>query len=120
MFTKFTHIAIASTAVLLAFPQLSTAQAKEPNIFKASEFLAWSEQNRNFYIRTNVGMASLIVGQTSKRQAQCIDGWYINEENNGHAFILEKMHQFSEFHPRGVLLAVLEKKCGAFSYTIKQ
>lgn len=114
MFTKFTQIAIVSAAVLLTFPQAS--QAKLSNVFKSSEFLTWDRQSQEFYIRTSVGMASLIVGQSNKAHRHCLEDWYYNDETVSNDHILSTMKQYSEYHPRGILLSILEKKCGRFIY----
>lgn len=92
-------------------------EQEQTDIFKSSEFLKWERQNQEFYIHTSVGMAGLIVGQTSKKQSKCIDDWYFKAEQASVDYILDVMRQHSEFHPRGIILAVMEKKCGKFIYT---
>lgn len=80
--------------------------------FTAEEFLAWAPQNREFYIEASVGMASLIAGQTDPAQGRCIDEWYYAGEAAGTASILDVMRQNPGYHPRGIVLAVLQKRCG--------
>ena len=84
--------------------------------FKSSEFLSWDRDNQEFYIRTSVGMASLIIAQTDEQDSRCIDTWYTSDMDAAHQYIFEQMRRFPSYHPRGVILAVMEKKCGKFTY----
>ena len=107
---------------LAAFALLSLTNASsyaESNIFKSSEFLTWDKEGQGFYIRTSVGMAGLIVGQTSKAQGKCIDDWFVSEEQAGYSNVLNLMRQYPAYHPRGVLLSIMEKRCGKFEYSSK-
>jgi hypothetical protein len=109
--SKALRIAVLGVALLASVPSYAA-----DNIFKSSEFLTWTSQSQEFYIRTSVGMASLIVGQTDKAQGKCVDDWYFGNEPSANKHIFDVMRRHSEFHPRGVILAVLEKKCGKFAY----
>lgn len=93
---------------------LITAQpaSAKASTFTAEEFLAWAPQNRAFYIEASVGMASLIAGQTDSAQGRCIDDWYYRDEAAGTASIIDVMRQNPDYHPRGIVLAVLQKRCG--------
>ncbi|MEM6812655.1 MAG: hypothetical protein AAF549_09345 [Pseudomonadota bacterium] len=105
-------MAIVIMVFLGIFPQQSVAK-----IFTGKSFLIWEQKNQSFYIHTSIGMAALVVGQTSKKQAKCIDEWYFKDEESGIDFILSNMRKYPEYHPRGIILAVMEKKCGKFVYT---
>lgn len=107
-------LAICTAIFLASSPQIAAAE-----IFKGSEFLKWERDSQEFYIRTSVGMASLIIGQTDKAQSKCVDDWYYANEKTGNDHILDAMSKHPDFHPRGVILAVMEKKCGEFSYVRK-
>ena len=99
-------ICLAFTAFL---PQISHAE-----IFKSSDFLEWKLDSQDFYIRTSVGMASLIAAQVDKTQATCIDDWYFGDENAANAFIRDVMGDNPSYHPRGIILGVIQKNCGSF------
>ena len=86
-------------------------------IFKSSEFLKWERDGQVFYIETSIGMASLIAAQNDKKQATCIDDWYYADEKRSNNHILNTMKKFPTYHPRGVILAVIEKKCGQLIYS---
>lgn len=88
-------------------------------IFKSSEFLEWKVKSQHFYIEASVGMASLIAAQNDKKQATCIDDWYYQDENAANAFILKTMNTYKSYHPRGIILGAIQKKCGDLKY-IKQ
>ena len=100
-------------AVLISGFVSFSAQAE---VFSGKDFLTWERKNQSFYIHTSIGMAALVVGQTSEKQAECIDAWYFDDEENGINFILETMRQYPEYHPRGIILSVMEKQCGRFIY----
>lgn len=100
---------------LLFYPHNSVAET-----FQSSEFLTWSQESQEFYIRTSVGMAGLVAGQNDRTHADCIDDWYYDDQTQSNGFILEMMATHSEFHPRGVILAVLEAQCGEFDYINRQ
>ncbi len=102
----------ACTLICMAFPQISYAD----DIFKGSEFLTWERANQDFYIKTSIGMANLVVAQNDENQAQCVDKWYYSDEKAKNSFILETMRKNPEYHPRGVILGVLQKQCGQFKY----
>lgn len=93
------------------YPQNSEAQT-----FKSAEFLGWSRENQSFYFRTSIGMAGLIVRQTDEKQADCIDSWYFRNEAMAHDQIVTTMRRFPTYHPLGVILAFLEKRCGSLTY----
>ncbi len=102
-------------AVLLTFCMPSYAK----NIFKNSEFLKWSEDNKSFYIRTSIGMAGLIAAQNDKKHARCIEGWYYSDEGIENEKIYKVMRKYPDHHPRGIIVAVLQKQCGSFNYLKK-
>lgn len=85
--------------------------------FKSSEFLAWKQESQEFYIRTSVGMAGFIAAQNDKKHADCLESWYLEDEKKSNDFIFDVMGKYPEYHPRGVIVAVLEKQCGKFDYT---
>lgn len=80
--------------------------------FTSEEFLSWAPRNQAFYIEASVGMASLIAGQRDTAQGRCIDDWYYGDEAAGTASILGVMRENPRNHPRGIVLAVLQKRCG--------
>ncbi len=96
----------------MTFPQPSHADT-----FKSADFLEWERVTQEFYIRTSVGMAGLIAVQNDKKHQTCLEGWYVNDEKAATNHILSVMQQYPDFHPRGVILAVLEKQCGTFTYS---
>ena len=103
--------AIAIAALFAAYPHVSIAGS-----FKSSDFLTWNKKSQAFYIEASIGMASLIAAQNNKSQAKCIDDWYYPEEAAKNAFILETMKRVPDYHPRGVILAVIEKQCTPLVY----
>lgn len=97
---------------------LSPAYASKPetDTFKSVQFLEWEKDSQNFYIRTSVGMAGLIAGRNDKAQGDCLDKWYFGDETKANNQILDVMRQYPEYHPRGVIVAMMEKICGSIIY----
>lgn len=87
------------------------------DIFKSSEFLDWSENNRSFYIRTSIGMAGLIAARNDSQHAKCLEEWYFSDEKAGEESIYQIMREYPDYHPRGIIVAVLKKQCGSFNYS---
>lgn len=112
---KTRFIASVIAALLLICPQ-----AYADDIFKSSEFLKWSEGNRSLYIRTSVGMAGLISGYNDEEHAKCLESWYFSDEKKANEEIYDTMRKFSEYHPRGIIVAVLKKQCGTFDYAARK
>ncbi len=108
---KHLTIAIAAMAIALFHPQESLAQG-----FTGEQFLKWERKAQDYYFRTAIGMAGLIARQNIKQQGRCIDNWYFKNSEKAGDEILQIIKKFREYHPRGVILAVLEKKCGTLIY----
>lgn len=104
---------IATAALLCSgfYPQISYGET-----FKSAEFLEWPRDSQGFYLRTSIGMAGLIAGQNNDAQGKCISAWYFEREEDAHDELLAVMEKNPEYHPRGVILAVIEKRCGAMTY----
>lgn len=94
----------------------SSSFAIEKESFKSSEFLTWKRSNQEFYIDTSIGMAILIADQNDKAHAKCVGQWYGNDPAGVFKSVIKAMRRFPEYHPRGVILAVVEKRCGEFTY----
>ncbi len=106
-------------ASIFAILMLNSTPLYAKNIFKNSEFLKWNEENRSFYIRTSIGMASLIAAKNNKAHADCLAKWYFPNQSKKNVFIYGIMKQYPNHHPRGIIMAVLQKQCGSFRYVEK-
>lgn len=106
-------LATASLFAILSFNNIPL-YAETP--LKSSKFLNWTEANRSFYIRTSIGMAAFIAVQNDKKHAKCMEHWYFSNEKRSNQAIYKVMRKFSDYHPWGVIVAVLEKQCGSFKY----
>ena len=95
------------------------ANTQEEAIFKSSEFLKWKRSSQEFYLDATIGMAGLIASQNDKEQGKCIDSWYIDDHAAAIDYILDTMRRAPDYHPRGVIAAVIEKKCGDLRYKLK-
>ena len=101
-------------AVMCIF--LAVSQPAKAEEFTSAEFLKWEEDSQNFFIEASVGMAASIASQIKDKaeQASCIDRWYYPDQNEKNAFIRQIMQKNSEYHPRAIIIGVLEKQCGDF------
>lgn len=108
---KSIAIAITATCLSVTYPQDATAQN-----FTSAQIVDWPQESRQFYFRTSIGMAGLITRQNNEVQADCIDGWYFGDETRAQAHILDVMGTYPTYHPLGVIIAILEKRCGPLRY----
>ena len=102
----------ASVFAIFQFFAIPSYAAK----FSSSEFLNWETKTRDFYVRTTVGTAGAIAGQNDKKHAECLADWYFQSEMKSNEAIYEAMRANGDFHPRLIILAVLQKHCGTFEY----
>ncbi len=84
--------------------------------FKSSKFLEYPQAARANYIATAATMAGVIATQNQPSQARCVDEWVSKNERDGFEAVLSVMRQQPNYHPLGVILAVLQKACGSFKY----
>ncbi len=91
---------------------LASVSVQANDVFQSVQFLEWKTLNQDAYIETSVGMASLIASQSDKTQAKCIDDWYYDAEARANDAVRNVMRANPQFHPRGVILAVVQKRCG--------
>lgn len=98
-------------ALTVVYPQ--NVEASE---FTSAEFLTWERGNREGYIDASIGMAALVVMRNDKSQVKCIDEWYVTNSDKRNDEIFAKMAENQQYHPRAVLLAMMEKACGSFVY----
>lgn len=114
MVTLKPMISKAVLAVTLLCPQLSAAQE-----FTSSTVLGWDEVSQNALFQSSIGMASLVAMQTGQHAAifNCINEWYGTPERQAqrHGEILAVMREYPNYHPQGIILAVIERECGKFN-----
>ncbi|MCG8605447.1 hypothetical protein MJD09_10670 [bacterium] len=106
---KGLRCAILLLIITCLYPQAAPAES-----FKSADFLTWKRDTQDFYIEASVGMASLIATQNDRTQAKCIDDWYYTDEAAANAFVLSVMRDHPTYHPRGIILGVVQKQCGSF------
>lgn len=104
---KAIALAISALAIASAYPQNSIAET-----FTSREFLTWSREGQASYLHTAIGMAGLIAKRYEPTKGKCIDDWYFGEVPRSHDHIQTVMQKYPNYHPLGVVLAVLEKQCG--------
>ena len=103
--------AIALAGFLSLYPQISGAAES----FTSAEFLEWPAAKKNGYIVTSATMAGVIVAQVDPVQARCVDDWLAQEAQLQHRSVKSAMRQFSNYHPQGVILWVIQNECGEIS-----
>jgi len=104
-------LALASLSTIVC-----TASGASAEDLKSSTFLTYPADSQKSYINTSVLMATIIAAQNSKDHAACIGDWSGRYVGDGYQPVIEAMRKFPEHHPTGVILAVLKKACGTFSY----
>lgn len=82
----------------------------------AADVLNWPTDSQGFFLSTAVGMAGVIATQNDPAKAECLDEWYFADRSSANQEILAAMRRFPTYHPNGVLMAVIEKRCGSFDF----
>lgn len=103
----------------LALASLSTIvcnAALADDGFKSSKFLTYPAESQKGYISTAVMMAGSIAAQNKQEQARCIDDWAMKNRDGGYRPVIDAMQKYPDYHPAGVIIAVLQKACGSFKY----
>lgn len=85
--------------------------------FTSADFLEFSAAGRDSYITTSASMAGVIATRNTDGQARCVDNWVAEHRANGYSAVTETMRAHPGYHPQAIILAVLQKACGSFSYT---
>lgn len=61
-------------------------------------------------------MAGLVVSANDAVKAKCIERWYFKDVAKAEIRLRGAMKRFPNYHPRGVIAAVIEKECGSFKF----
>lgn len=101
------------------FSGQAQAQGQTPERFTSAAFLTWKLSEQRYYFRTSIGMASLIAKQNDEDHARCLEEWYFEREQDAADYILDLMQDNQEYHPRAIIVGVLQKVCGPFRYAAR-
>lgn len=104
--------ATALFVVPLIYPQPSLADG-----FTGKEFGAWTTVSQDSYIQSSVMMAGAIGTRVKPEISRCIDGWYFADaasKARANEEIKATIAKHASHHPSGVILAVIQYRCGAF------
>ncbi|WP_193169972.1 hypothetical protein [Nisaea nitritireducens] len=104
---KYLASAIAAALVMAVYPQISQAET-----FTSREFLTWKSESRVAFIGNSVSMVAVVATQFDKEQARCINAWHAGQHNEGYPELLRLLRQYADYHPQGVILSLLQKRCG--------
>ena len=107
---KLLPFAMATAIMAASYPHQTFATE-----FKSSDFLQWPADSQSYYFRTSIGMASFIVSFREEEQARCIGDWYFDNTASAEAELRAAMEEHPTYHPRGMIVWVLQKKCGKIS-----
>ncbi len=104
--------AIALGVLTVFHPQVSVAEG-----FSGAEFSNWETGAQDSYIQTSVTMAGVVLAQLQPVKAQCINDWYFadNQSSARNNFIRETIASYQDYHPSGVILAIVTEECGALN-----
>ena len=100
------------TAIGLGLMAASYPQSSYADGFTGTELLSWSAANQAHYLQVSLGMVGVVAAQIDQRQAECIDTWYLADTAKRHREILQTVKQYPDYHPQGVILALVQKICG--------
>ena len=84
--------------------------------FKSSKFLTYPAESQSSYIDTAAVAATVVVSLNSASQAKCLGSWVAKHRAGNFAPVIDAMRKYPDDHPMGLIIAVLQKDCGAFKY----
>lgn len=99
------------TTAVLAVSFAGSAMAQDP---QNANFQAFSSDGQKGYIGASIAMAQTLL---SKTQADCIGSWAKANEPNGYKEVVAAIKKYADYHPSGVIAAIIEKQCGKFELT---
>lgn len=101
--------AITLSVAALIYPQESTADG-----FTGEDFAGWSAASQDNYIQTSVTMAGVVLTQLRPEVSTCIDDWYFAGESlpNRNDQVRRVILENRDYHPSGVILAIIVQACG--------
>ncbi len=105
------------TASLFALTLLSCPQAQANTNTTVSGFLKFDPASQATFFDTTVWTIAVVTSQFRQELSSCIADWYTNEPTTirqRQQEILDVMQNFPDGYPTGVIIAVLQKKCGKF------
>lgn len=79
--------------------------------------MVWAEPQQKSYIEAQLVMASTIATRTDADRALCIADTFFDARGLSNAAFgrtIERIREFSEFHPSSVLVVMIESNCGAY------
>lgn len=107
------RLVLASLSAIVCILAQET-HAKES--LTSARFLQYSAEAQRNYIVTSSIMAGLVASQNRKTQTECINDWAAQNAASGFEPVIATMKKHPQFHPSGVIIAVLQKACGSFAY----
>lgn len=78
--------------------------------------MTYSAEAQKSYIDTAVVAATVVVSLNSASQAKCLGKWLAEQRDGTYAPVFEAMRKYPDDHPMGLIIAVLQKECGSFTY----
>ncbi|MEP1932161.1 MAG: hypothetical protein ABJJ37_12860 [Roseibium sp.] len=105
-----------TASIFSVFLIFSTQSYAGQNV-KTNEFLTYDYATQDSFIGSTIWTAAVIATQIRQELASCIADWYTNDPDimqERNAEILSVMKKLPDSYPSGVVVAVLQKKCGKF------
>lgn len=100
-------------AAFLINPQISYA-----DVLTSADVLEWTESQQNSFFQHSISMAAIVAARTGQHGGvvRCVNYWYsAQSQSKRNDYIRTKLGDFSDYHPQGIILAVLEEACGDFT-----
>ena len=111
MITVITPSIKVLTLIFAFCPQISAAEG-----LTSTAFLKWGRDAQTNYIRISVRMLAIATAASPRydKVGRCIGQYYLAPENEkqGHAYIIDQMKRFPDYHAQAVIFGVLRKRCG--------
>lgn len=84
--------------------------------YTSADLLERPIEAQNAHIQVSVMMIGVVATQIRPDIAHCVNDWYGGDQmGQRNEFIRSVMREHSDFHPAGVILAVVQRQCGHFA-----
>ena len=93
-------------------PQVSASEE-----FDGSKFLKWSKASQTAYLQNSIVMAMTVSSRMSEAHSTCISEWFFDADgfrDGREEGLRQSISQYSDYHPGGIIVAVIERECGEF------
>ena len=82
--------------------------------FTNKDFLKLNNEQKKFWLTGAIEALTHVAAAKSHKQGKCVYDWYYTDTSKQNGIILGSIEKYPDATPSAVLLALTERKCGAY------